>query len=294
MVKLEDLEALDLLIWLQNGITAAALVGTNQSTISRRSKRVLTTFAARLHRQQGTWRIDSPMHGLLDLQRQIHQQVRFRRHRALRLNVPSWSRSLVARCGPGGWLLNPEQGPLVCEQALDLLRGHVIDAALLTPTQLALQPRDDLEVFDLYDTRIDLHHLGSVPREGRQDPSREEAIDLLGCSRLELLPFLPASCCDSSRLRFEQLRSQLGLPTAEPPGVVANGDSALLAPVAFLTPVMALGVAHQRPLTLELDWPYRESLAVLRCQADQPAIQSLVEKLRAGMPRTVSQLVPAA
>lgn len=293
MVRLEELEALDLLLWLQNGITAASVVGTNQSTICRRAQRVLTTFAARLHRDKSDWWIETPLFGLLDLQRQIHQQVRFRRRSALRLNVPFWSRSLVDRCSLSGWLRNPEQGPLVCEQPLELLRRHVIDAALVTPTQVAQQPSDDLLLFDLYRTRIDLHLLAGAAWEGVPDPSPEAATDLLRRSRLKLMPFLPASCCASSRLRYEELCGQLGLPALEP-GRDSSADPGPLAPVAFLTPVMALGLDRQRPMTLDLEWPYHEYLAVLRSQADQPAIQSLVEQLRSGMPRALRQLVPMA
>ena len=291
MVRLEELEALDLLLWLQNSFTAAAVSGTNQSTICRRAQRVLHTFTGRLLRQKSGWRVESPLLPLLDLQRQIHQQVRLRQGQGLRLNVPHWSRQLVQRCTLPGWILNPEQGPLVCEQPLELLRSHVLDACLVTPTQLARRHAEDLVVFDLYASRIDLHLLGGGgDGGGAQQASPAAALDLLPQSRLELMPFLPSSCCESSRQRFEQLRRQFG-PGSEDAAAL---EPSPLARVAFLTPVMALALQQRRPLSLQLDWPYRESLAVLRSQADQPAIQALLEQLRTGVPRALDALLSAA
>ncbi|MFM7311909.1 MAG: hypothetical protein ACKO0M_01870 [Cyanobium sp.] len=287
MVRLEELEALDLVLWLQHGATAAFLVGTNQSTISRRSQRVLTTFQGRLLRGRHGWKVKSPLLSLLDLQRQIHQLVRLRRRSGLRLNVPFWSRRLVQGPAPEGWLINPEQGPLVCEQPLELLRSHVIDACLVTPTQLEDRETADLVLFDLYSTRIDLHLL-TGRADPSPDPSSEAALDLLHGGRLELPPFLPSSCCASSRRRFEEIRSRFALADSEPGG----REGSPLPSLAFLTPVMAMALDGPRPqrLPLQLDWPYRETLAVLREHADLPAIQLLADHLRVGLTQAVRAL----
>lgn len=291
MVRLEELEALDLLVWLQSGNTAAAVSGTNQSTICRRAHRALDCFQAELRRHSGAWQVLTPLAPLLDLQRQIHQHWRFKVGRRLRLNAPAWSRAALGGCSLPGWITTPEDGPLVCENPLELLRAQVIDACLLTPTQLAGQPQADLALFDLYDSRVDLHLIGGGEPETPASISPQAAQDLLIHSRLQLQPFLPSSCCLSSHQRFEQLRRDLGLDRSDTLAVRRRGGDASPR-LAFLTPLMARGLGELRPLPLPLEWPYRESLAVLRSSADRPAVQALVETLQHQLPRRLQQLVP--
>jgi len=289
MVRLEELEALDLMLWLQNGCIAAEVAGTNQSTICRRARRAMDTFAVRLLRRKDAWQVSSPMAPLLNLQRQVHQQWRLRTHQGLRLNVPYWSRQPLRHAPLSGWIINPENGPLVCENPLKLLRAHVIDACLITPTQLAQDACSDLALFELYRTWIDLHVFVSEAEDQHCWDSRPQ--DLLAHGRLDPLPFLPSSCRLSSLQRFETLRRELHLPVCD--SLQGPEPSSASAPrLAFLTPVMAYGRADLRPLQLQLNWPYRECLAVLRSNADQPPIQALTEQLGAGLPQLLTSLVP--
>ncbi len=291
MLRIEELEALDLLLWLQSGVTAAEVAGTNQSTICRRAKRALDTFQAELMRERVTWRVETPLAPLLDLQRQIHQQWRFKTGRSLRLNVPSWSRPLLKGCALPGWIISPEGGPLVCENPLALLRGHVIEACLLTPTQLAEGPQADLAVVDLYGSRIDLRLIAGAESCSQAMDSPQAAQDLLAHGCLQLLPFLPSSCRASSRQRLETLRHELGVACRDIAAAPWR-QSAAAAQLAFLTPVMAHGLSALRPLPLHLDWPYRESLVVLRSTVDEPAVQVLLESLQRQLPSTLQALVP--
>jgi len=291
MLRIEELEALDLVVWLRSSTAAAALAGTNQSTISRRARRALELFQAELRRDRQAWRVQTPLAAVLHLQRQVHQQWRLRSGRGLRLQVPPWSRAAVRSCLLPGWEITPADGPQRCETPLELLRDHVIEACLLTPTQLAGQPMDDLVLFDLYGSRIDLHLVASA---GPQDPaehSPQAAAALLLQGRLQPLPFLPGSCTLSSQQRFAQLRRELDPPAD------GSAEGAWRLPIeapqlAFLTPVMAAGLAGLRPLPLPLEWPYRESLVMLRSVADQPALQALVERLSCELPPTLQRLVP--
>jgi len=57
MVHPEELAALDLLIWLRNGLAAGRRLGCNQSTISRRVETCRQSFGLRLGRMGGEWQL---------------------------------------------------------------------------------------------------------------------------------------------------------------------------------------------------------------------------------------------
>lgn len=277
MVTLQELEALDLMLWLRSGTTVATLVDANQSSISRRSQRALQRFQARLRRQGQGWSIQTRLHVLLDLERRLHQQFRLHRQQGLRLNVPHWSQPPLRGCPLPGWVINPENGPLLCDNPLDLLRSHVIDACLITPTQVDA-PQQDLALFEIYSTDIDLYEIAPTAAEkGGSDHGARPTmtLDILEQGRLLPPDFLPTTCRGSSLERFEDLCTQYGLPA---PSSVP--DSSRRHALAFLTPAMASRLERPRWLSLEIAWPYRESLAVLRANAEEPAVQLLLECLR--------------
>lgn len=281
MVTLQELEALDLMLWLRSGNTVAALVGANQSSISRRSQRALQRFQARLRRHGPGWSIQTRFHVLLDLERRLHQQFRLHRQQGLRLNVPRWSQPPLRDCLLPGWVVNPEHGPLRCDNPLELLRSHVIDACLVTPTQID-PSQQDLALFEIYSTDIDLYEIGAAAGEGSRGARPTRAADILGLGRLQPPDFLPTSCHVSSLDRFQGLCAQHGLPTPS-----SAGDSSFRPSLAFLTPLMASRLERPRWLSLEIGWPYRESLAVLRSNAEEPAVQLLLECLRSAFDRAL-------
>lgn len=275
MVSLNHLEALDLLIWLGTTERAADLADSNQSTISRRSRSAIETFRLKMGRGRDGRRPFGDT-SLLNLERQVHQQARFLGSRPLRLQVPYWSRSMALPGLPEGWCTNPDQSALVCENPVTLLRERVIDACLLTPTQLP-PASGDLLLMELYRRPIELTVLmggaqhASHPRCWRSLRPREV--------RLQLPPFLPRSCCRRSMEWFQAL---IG---SEPAGngVVAAGPEpdAEAISVAFLTPEMRQ--AQDRPCWVAASvppHPYVERLAVLAENAGEPALQRLQEHLQ--------------
>jgi len=271
MVSLDHLAALDLLQWLGTTERAAALAYTNQSTISRRHRTALQTFGLRLVRSQDGWKLQGSQQ-LLTLERQVHQRARFAGRQPLRLQVPFWSRHRLCHQLPDGWCVNPALMGLVCEDPVALLRDRVLDACLLTPTQLPAGT-DDLLLIDLYSRPIEFTVFdvdGGAPApavgRGRMEPNRW---------RLNLLPFLPRSCCDRSQQWFRALQ----------PAAAALDDHVEAVdpmPVAFLTPEMRM--AQERPFWVSSavdPYPYVERVAVLAENASEPALQRLQEHLLA-------------
>jgi DNA-binding transcriptional LysR family regulator len=128
VISVECLAALDHLIWLRTGQRAAEALDCVQPTISRNSRKCLEVFELKLQRSRGEWRVlgDSE---LLNLERQVHQQLRWSRHHTLRLEAQHWSAPILDGFDLPGWRLG-NVNQLEHEQPLALLEQGVIDAWL--------------------------------------------------------------------------------------------------------------------------------------------------------------------
>ena len=271
MVSLDHLAALDLLQWLGTTERAAALAYTNQSTISRRHRATLHAFGLRMVRRRDGWTPQGSTE-LLSLERQVHQCARFSGRQPLRLQLPFWSRHRVFHALPDGWCANPDLMGVVCEDPVALLRDRVIDACLVTPTQLPAGA-DDLLLLDLYRRPIEFTVLGVDP--GSSASALKDRCLHSHRWELELLPFLPRSCRDRSQEWFQALQQSLA-------GCGSRRQAEDALPVAFLTPEMRQ--AQDRPCWVNdaVDaYPYVERLVVLAENAAQPAVQRLQNHLLA-------------
>jgi hypothetical protein len=132
VISVECLAALDHLIWLRTGQRAAEALDCVQPTISRNSRKCLEVFELKLQRSRGEWRVlgDSE---LLNLERQVHQQLRWSRHHTLRLEAQHWSAPILDGFDLPGWRLG-NVNQLEHEQPLALLEQGVIDAWLCSPS----------------------------------------------------------------------------------------------------------------------------------------------------------------
>ena len=128
MLRLDELAALDLAIWLRSGTEAARRLEVRQSTVSRRCRHCLELLQLGLEKHQEEWRLVGDRRLIVKL-RQLHQLARWRGMAPLRLEGTYWSGPLLATPPPPGWIVgqcNIVGIPL--PQAL--LRDGVIDAWL--------------------------------------------------------------------------------------------------------------------------------------------------------------------
>ena len=278
MVTQEQLAALDLLIWLKTTEQAAQLAFSNQSTICRRTQAVLRQFGLKLERDPSGRRPTGDL-ALLDLERQVHQQARFRGHHPLRLHVPYWTRREALRDLPEGWCANPLVPDLVCDDPVTLLREHILDACLVTPTQLPAC-QDDLVLLDLYRRPIQLilfPRSDDHPTDVRDRfwwQQENGRLDLL------LMPFLPESCRQRSGDWFKALEAGPGSAPERLRRLEPSRYAGQSLTVAFLTPEMK--AAQDWPGQVEdtvQPYPYVERLAVLADHAAEPAVLRLQEQL---------------
>ena len=126
MVTQEQLEALDLLLWLGGGPQAAERLGCNQSSVSRRIQGCLDVLGLRLRRIGGRHVINGRL-DFLSLERHLHQLVRFDRHENLRLEATHCTRHLLVQPPLQGWVLGSFDHHGVSRMHA-LLRDRVVDA----------------------------------------------------------------------------------------------------------------------------------------------------------------------
>lgn len=278
MVDEEHLEALDFMLWMASSHRAASITHTHQSTVIRRVNAVLSIFNIQIDRSPQGWRTRGTSE-LLKMERCIHQLFRFRGRRPLRLHAPHWSAAVQRSLPIGSWIINPAKNTNYCENPDELLRERIIDACLLTPTQVQQINADqatDLVFLPIYRSAIEgvVWTSRAPSAEPRACTSRHPARSGSPRIELHLFPFLPLCCRSKSLEWFQQLPEQdlehLASVAAESRDTVQT---------AFLTPEM------QRPLCLPFfvapssRRPYTEMLVFLAEHGGQPGLQQLHELL---------------
>lgn len=278
MVTEDQLAALDLTLWLGSTERAAEFDYSTQSTISRRHHKVLHQFGIELKRTKAELEVSGDLL-LLDMQRQVHQMARLKNRRGLRLQAPFWLQNSPGIVPPKGWRMNSQRADLSCTDPVTLLREHILDACLATPTQIP-NDRDDLIIIEVHNRPIDLTLLN------QHNKSESDLADSFkwsleqGSLELKLMPFLPASCIERSQGWFQHLM-QITQPERHSTTVIRpsihSGKTFLL---AYLTPEMRM--AQPLPWQLETNpetYFYTEHLVVLAQHANEPAVLALIESL---------------
>jgi DNA-binding transcriptional LysR family regulator len=128
VVEFDWLAALDGLIWLRTGHQVEAVLGISQSTVSRVSRKCAEVFGVSLVRRGPDWHIKGD-ETILNLERRVHQVVRWSRGGDLRLEAQHWSGPLLCSPAPAGWITGFFHFQEY-ERPLQLLRDGVIDAWL--------------------------------------------------------------------------------------------------------------------------------------------------------------------
>ncbi len=148
---MEVLAALDALLWLRTGERAAAYLECTQSTVSRHSRRCLQVFGLAMQKRAGEWCLQGDQ-ALIDLERAVHQLLRWRQGRCLRLDSQHWCGHLLATQLPDAWTCG-NSNYLEYQRPHELLLHGVIDAWLCSAPDLPDHP--DLHAIQL--TAMPLH-----------------------------------------------------------------------------------------------------------------------------------------
>lgn len=277
MIPVEELDALDLLIWLGRGADAATRLGCNQSTISRRTSHCLKVFDLRLHRDDEGWP-RTRRHDLLQLERQVHQLYRLCHGQPLRIDASLLAAPLLRAGIPSGWI-GGHLDELGWQRPLQLLEDRILDAwitamgqelpeetrqrfhcepLLRTPLLLAGGPSHPL----VGERGLKLSDVSTMPRVAPRSGSYPRTEALLGNWRHRQPPLTLRS--GSRSRRGEELNSEQDSPL-----LLQYGTGFSLAHQHTLTPLaLMLGVETQLTLVIRRD------------VAERPQLQLLIEILR--------------
>lgn len=274
MIGIEELDALDLMLWLGRGSDAARHLDCNQSTVSRRCNHCLEVFDLQLHRDGEGWpRLRQ--HDLLELEREVHQLYRLRQGRQLRLDASLLAAPLLQAGAPAGWITGHLDG-LGWRRPIQLLEERILDAwitamgqeldalatpalvcipLLVTPLQLAATPDHPL----LGQGALGLNDLVGQPRLAPRRGSYPHTEQLLGSWRERHRPLTLSTTNPRRRER---------------------GSTALSQPVLHYGTRFSLAQQPSlRALPVELGVETQLSLVMRRDLSEQPALQILVETL---------------
>jgi len=274
MLSIEQLSALDLRAWLGSQHEAAAHLDLSQSQISRNGQQsliLLDGLGCALHRPVRHLHCDEL--GLLTKLRQVHQWMRFRDRKGLRLQSSCWLRHLALEPTPDGWVAN--RAPLDrhndCE-ALVLLENHVIDAALVTGPERPAADHPDL-------VSVVLCRQPLLLLVDAQHPlARERGLaagEISALSALTHSSFVHRRCRQAMEGLDQHLlgagqRSRLCALRSEPPRQARR----------YGTSMTCLIRPDLQPLDFAISHPALDVLVVHRDWHEHGAIRALVQQLR--------------
>jgi DNA-binding transcriptional LysR family regulator len=273
MVSEEQLDALDLLLWLGSGQQAAARMGCNQSSVSRRIQGCLETLSLRLRRIGGQHRL-SGRQDFLALERHIHQLVRFERQRHLRLEATHCISHLLTDPPLPGWILGSFDHHGVMRMHT-LLRERVVDA-WISSDGFDLPAADDPDLVSLPLSRWPARLLVS-----RRHPLvGERGLSSADLDRFPVLEF-PESIYPRMAHVLQELgfgASHLRLPRYDRGSW--NEQTADQVTLSFGSTLSVLGVPDQVEIDWDLGLESGESVVLRRDLVGHGAVADLVHRLR--------------
>ncbi|MEB3331488.1 MAG: LysR substrate-binding domain-containing protein [Synechococcaceae cyanobacterium] len=153
MVNVDTLSCLDFLLWLRTGEAAAAKLQVAQSTICRQARKAASQLGLTTYKEQSEWFLSGDT-TLLNLEREVHQEYRWRKNLPLRLEAQYYSGPLYCNGQSNLWI-SGNFNFLEIQTPLMHLRDGVIDAWIGCHPDVPEAEDADLCCFPL--TRLPVH-----------------------------------------------------------------------------------------------------------------------------------------
>lgn len=273
MVSVDLLASLDALVWLRTGERAASYLQCTQSTVSRHSRRCLEVFGLKMDKRGGEWRLLGDQ-SLLDLQRGVHQLLRWRQGSGLRLDAQHWCSHLLEAAIPAPWV-SGNSNFFEYDQPLELLRRGVIDAWLCGAPDLPAHP-------DLHAVQLTAMPFQLLVKPGHPLLERGEGLDFADLAAYPVLP-LPDGAFPIAQ-RVLEAHGLWACPERDQ--IVRQADWLGQLPVEDLMIVFDNALRHAAglsdgwvPLPLSLPLRVGDALLVKREFVSSPHLRTLVAGL---------------
>jgi len=147
MIGLDELDCLDYLIWLRTGDRVAKRLNMDQASVSRKARRAVAAFGLDVKKSSGEWDVEGDL-SLLNMERQVHQDCRWKRDLPLRIDAQYYSGPLLLKQPPQGWLCGAFDF-LDVATPLSLLRRGVVDVWIAGYPDVPDDDDDDFAVVHL-------------------------------------------------------------------------------------------------------------------------------------------------
>ena len=276
MVDLGSLAALDGLIWLRTGHAVASTFCFSQSFVSRSARKCADVFEVELKKAESEWCLEGDL-VLLNLERKVHQHVRWQKGLPLRLDAQHWSGPLLCTPPPPGWITG-NLNYLEYHRPLHLLELGVIDAWLASYPDAPCGDDSDIVAIPLSRMPMRL-----VVNQGHPLQALGHHITFADVAQYPCLP-LPNGAFPQFQAALQRCGLWQDSSPAEPLSrrrgwAGQAGVEDLL--VGFATP-LALPLYGESVVELPLDFPMvvGDVLLIRREFSDTPQAHGLVSQLR--------------
>lgn len=282
VVSVEVLAALDALLWLRTGGRAAAHLRCTQSTVSRHSRRCLQVFDLEMEKRAGEWCLKGDQ-SLIDLERGVHQLLRWRQGHGLRLDSQHWCGHLLATKLPDAWT-SGNTNYFECQRPHELLLHGVIDAWLCSAPDLPDHP-------DLHSIQLTVMPLRLMVKPGHPLLARGDQLALADLADYPVLP-LPDGAFPKAQRILEDLnlwscpQRDRRVQQAAWFGTVPLEELM----ISFGTPLQSVSGFLDGCVPLPLPFTVSEAVVVKREFATSPHLKSLLVALSARAAELASRL----
>ena len=266
MIEVEALRIADAYKWLGTGIAASEYLKCHQTTISRVVKQVNIAKAEL---------VAIGAQDLLIGERKIHQTLRFKQGRHLRLHLYQWTNKLIRKEIPDNWEANPIRISATKVPAINLLEKRVIDAICAPYPLLVNASEHNLLIIPLYTSFLQLlsNNDATIARERNLSEADIASLSILGN-----LNFVPTEACVCS----EKMDVEL-FATKQP-----KGRQLKLEKRYWGTPLTTFSLKMLQPISYKPICPYAEYLIVLREWANHTLVCKLQESITRAIQKAVS------
>jgi len=261
------------LFWLRSADQVELRYGISEATTSRYRKRCLQLFDLAMERRQGEWELLGDT-TVLQLERRVHQEARWRGYRPLRLEGTYWSAPLLAAPPLPGWLLGVSNIVGV-RRTFQLVEDRIIDGLIIgLPDQPSARNPDLLTIpivrMPVFYLVAPDHPLLSRPQLTVADIAEFPSLALPEGSYPVVEQALRQLGLWNDGVRMARYRRDLWEGRAEEELVVGYGTALSL----------AVSSANLRRLPLQLPFGSGDALVLRREYGSHPRLQQLLQELQ--------------